>query len=200
MPAGIAGQLRENTVAILEAHYANASSEAVEAKVTVTFEPADAGTIENYAGVMMLADTNFSIPPGAGMNGAAPYAHDTTCAFPADVNIFRIGSHTHKRLAKFEAFHRDVAGAADIAKIYENTDWHAPLEITYPDASPMQVTSTQGFRFSCAWNNETASAIDFGPSVEDEMCIMGAGYWPRIENGPYGLGGVVFCADGTLYY
>lgn len=200
MPTGVAGQLRANTVAILEAHYANASSEAVEARVKVTFEPADPASIDHYAGVMMFADTEFSIPAGAGINGAPMYSHGATCGFPGDVNVFRIGSHAHKRLEKFEIFHHDMNAPADIAKIYENTDWHAPLEITYPDGAPMQVTSTQGFRFTCEWTNETAQAIEFGESVEDEMCLMGAGYYPRIENGPYGLGGVVFCADGTLYY
>ena len=147
--------------------------------------------------MLFFVDREFTIPPGAGIGGAPDYSHTTTCQLPEAVNIFRLGSHTHKRLSRFEIFGYD--GMSPSTRLYENTDWHSPKELSYPDGAPLQVSADEGFSFTCLWFNETANPIEFGASVEDEMCIMGAGYYPRIE-GPLSLGGVVFCLNGTIYY
>ena len=65
----------------------------------------------------------------------------------------------------------------------------------------LSVTANQQLHFECTWKNETDATIDFGESaVDDEMCIVVAGYYPRITDGPIGLGGNVFCLDGQVYY
>lgn len=197
MPEGVAAQLPRNTVLIVEAHYVNAGSTAIEAGAEVTFFPADPATIEHYSGMVVAADLDFAIPPGAGMNGTAPYVHGDVCAMPEAMNVYRLGSHGHKRLAKFEILAHD--GLADGPELYENLDWSSPAEVIYPDGAPLEVAAGEGFRFACTWHNETDAPIEFGSSVEDEMCIMGAAYYPRIE-GQYGLGGVVVCIDGQIYY
>ena len=108
-------------------------------------------------------------------------------------------SHGHKRLTDFQIYTADTTSGADVTKLYESTNWHEPVEQNWPDASPLVTTANEGFRFQCTWNNETANPVVYGPSVENEMCIMGAGYYPRTE-GPMKLGGNLFCLDGNLYY
>jgi hypothetical protein len=198
MPDGVASELDPDTTLILEAHYVNASPNAVTADVTVTLEPAVPGTIHDYAGIIFYMDDAFSIPAGAGF-GSPAYTHSTTCSVPEGLNIFRMTSHGHKRLTDFQIYSEDLSGGTDAGKLYESTNWHEPVEETWPDASPLVTSANQGFRFQCTWNNESSNTIGYGPSVEDEMCIMGAGYYPRVE-GPEQLGGNLFCLDGTLYY
>ncbi len=199
LPAGVARRLEAGTVLILEAHYANASEQTIEARIDVTLDAAEPGTVEQFAGILFYMDTAFSIPPRAGFDGAPLYTHDTTCAVPEGVNVFRLGSHTHKRGSRFEIFRRDLGAGTDVERLYENTDWHEPYELSFPDDAPLRLASGEGFRFACHWTNESDETIEFGPSVDDEMCIMAGGYWPAVE-GPLGMDGNVFCLNGELYY
>lgn len=191
LPSGIARKLEPGTLLIIEAHYANASDAPIDARIDVTLFPATE-PIENYAGILFYMDTEFSIPPQTSL-----FTDGTSCAIPENVNIYRLGSHTHKRGTKVEIF-RNVPAATE-QKIYESTDWSSPVEIVYPDSAPLRIGSGESFRFDCTWSNETDQAIGYGPSVEDEMCIVAAGYWPAVE-GPFGMKGTVYCIDGTLYY
>ncbi len=199
MPPGIAGKLKKHQLVILEAHYVNASTQPLQATAEVTISPAT-GTITNHAGILFYLDTDFSIPPGSGVAGAPVYTHNTTCETPAGINIFRLGSHTHKRGTDVQIFKAPMAVASTGGTmVYENTDWSKPQELDYPADAPLTVGTGEAFRFACSWTNEKTTPIQFGESVEDEMCIMGAGYWPVVE-GTYGLDGNVVCFNGTLYY
>jgi hypothetical protein len=200
MPKGVAGQLPAHALVILEAHYVNASAEPLQASAEVTITPARPGTIQNYAGIIFYLDTAFSVPPGAGMNGAPEYTHSTTCAVPEGIHVFRMGSHTHKHATDFRIDQVTDTSAGFTGQIYENKSWSNPKELDFPDDAPLNIGANQSFRFSCSWTNDSAVALEFGESaVNNEMCIMGAGYWPRVS-GPMNLGGNVLCLDGTLYY
>ena len=196
LPEGIGGDLEEDTIFILEIHFANASGQDIEAFAEVTIDPAPEGAIEQYSGVLFYLNTDFEIPPGAGIDGAPAYAESAVCEVPESVNVFRLQSHTHKRGLRVDGWLADEQGA-EIQKIYKNDDWHAPAQRSFEPALP--VTGGQTIKFECSWSNETADVIEFGPSVEDEMCILGAGYYPRLD-GPLGLRGNVFCIDGDIYY
>lgn len=199
MPTGIAGQLPANTIAILEAHYVNATGADLTANVDVELEPYQ-GTPVGYSGVMFFLDDAFSIPPGAGVNGAAPYEHSTTCEVPEDVNVFRLGSHQHHRGLEFDIT-RDAAAMPYAQTLYQNRNWESPLELRFPDDQPLQIHAHDQFTFDCSWQNETNAPVEFGLSaLTNEMCIMGAGYYPRMTDGPYGLNGLVFCYNGQIFY
>ncbi|HVO29831.1 MAG TPA: hypothetical protein VMV18_03810 [bacterium] len=204
MPPGIAAELPPDALVILEAHYVNASTQDLQAHAEVTLTPMTE-KIDAYAGILFFLDTNFSVPPGAGINGSPAYVHDTTCPVPAGIHVFRMGSHTHKRGLDVKVWQDDVPvatgkPAVDVSMIFENTNWETPAEKDWPDASPLDFGDNQAMHFQCSWQNETNQAIGFGPSANtDEMCIIGAGYWPKVS-GPQNLDGNVFCADGTLYY
>jgi hypothetical protein len=140
----------------------------------------------------------ISIPAGAGENGAPLYSHTTTCPVPAGVNVFRLVSHGHKRLADFKIYEHGMQDDSD-AMLYESTDWANPKQIDFPVDAPLTIGADKGFRFSCSWANETAGAVQYGPTTNDEMCIMAATYYPK-TSGPQNLDGNIFCVDGTLYY
>lgn len=194
-PEGVGGDMDPNAIFIVEVHYANASPDPVEAFADITFHRAKEGAIEQLAGILFYLNADFAIPPGAGFDGTPEHVDGVSCDVPETVNVFRVRSHTHKRGIKVEGW---IDGADRTRKIYKNEDWHAPAEHDFiPE--PLVIAGGEDVRFECTWTNETDGTIDFGPSVEDEMCILGLGYYPRI-NGPYGLDGNVFCYDGEIYY
>jgi hypothetical protein len=46
-------------------------------------------------------------------------------------------------------------------------------------ASPeFSIEANGGFRFSCSWDNKSASSVKFGESANDEMCFFWAYYYP----------------------
>ncbi len=199
LPEGLAARIPEQTVFILEVHYANASNEAIEAAAEVQIFPVDPAEVEEYIGTIFAVDTDFEIPPGAGFDGVPAYSHTTSCPVPAGANVFRLGSHGHQRLDKFEIFHGDVVTGSNLSLVYESDDWHAPEEVELAEEDRLTFTGELGLRFTCTWHNETEQTLEFGESVDDEMCIMGAAYYPAIE-GTLGLDGLIFCLDGDLYY
>lgn len=203
LPDRIGGRLDENEIFILEIHIANASAEAIDAFATVTIDPAPADSIDEYSGILFYMNTDFAIPAGAGIDGAPVHSDAATCAVPRDVNVFRMQSHAHKRMTKAEAWLTDASGF-DAQKIYKNEDWHAPVSRSFDDPA-LSIAGGQNIEFECSWSNETDQVIEFGESVEDEMCIVGLGYYPRIEYDgtgtvPIDMHGNVFCVDGELYY
>ena len=171
----------------------------------MTIEPAPADSIDQYSGILFYVNTEFSIPPGAGVEGAPVYTDDTTCRVPRDVSVFRMQSHNHKRMTRVNTWLTDLDGNKEQV-IYKNEDWHSPVTRDFSDP-PLAVESGRSIHFECSWKNETNDPIVFGPSVEDEMCIVGLGYYPAIEFGdggehtvPIDMNGNVFCLDGELYY
>ena len=203
LPDRIGGHLEENEIFILEVHIANASSEPVEAFATVTIDPAPEDSIDQYSGILFYMNTDFTIPPGAGIDGAPVHTDGAVCAVPRDVNVFRMQSHAHQRMTKAESWLADASGSR-AQKIYKNEDWHSPVSRSFDDPA-LAITAGQAIDFECSWSNETDQNIEFGESVEDEMCIVGLGYYPAIEYDgsgtvPIDMHGNVFCLDGDLYY
>lgn len=198
LPEGIGGELEEDTIFILEVHFANASPQPVTAFAEVTIEPAPEGSVEQYSGILFYLNNDFQIPARAGFDGAPTYTEGVVCPVPESVNVYRTQSHTHKRGLRVDGWLADPEGT-ERQHIYKNEDWHAPVSREFA-APGLAVAAGQTIKFECTWENETDATIGFGPSVEDEMCILGLGYYPRIENGPLGLRGNVFCVDGQVYY
>ena len=205
LPEGIGGRLQENEIFILEVHIANASEQTLEAFATVSINPAPAGSIEQYSGILFYMNSDFSIPPGAGIEGAPVHTDEAVCRVPRDVNVFRMQSHTHKRMTRVNTWLTDADGK-DEQVIYKNEDWHAPVSRDFKDPT-LAIQSGKNIRFECSWTNETDNPVEFGPSVEDEMCIVGLGYYPAIEfddggehTVPIDMRGNVFCVDGDLFY
>ena len=206
LPEGIGGRLDENEIFILEIHIANAGETTLDAWAEVTINPADPKDIDQYSGILFYLNTDFSIPPGAGIGGAEPHEDSAVCAVPNDVTVFRMQSHAHKRMKRVDAWHADT-NAIDKQHIYKNEDWHSPVSRSFVDP-PLSIAANETIKFTCAWENETENPIEFGESVNDEMCIVGLGYYPRIEpedspvGNQYGIDmhGNVFCLDGELWY
>ena len=196
LPEGVVGELKENTIFILELHFANASNESIEAFADVTIYPTEKQEGDEYNGILFFMNTDFAIPPGAGMDGSEAHTDGTVCEVPEDLNVFRMQSHTHKRGIKVEGWH-SKPGTATPQKIYKNEDWHAPVSRVFEEPA-LAMTAGDQIAFECTWTNETDDrVIEYGPSVEDEMCILGLAYYPRLLGM---LDGNVFCFNGNVYY
>lgn len=195
MPEGVYGEIDPDTVFILELHFANATSEPIEAFAEVTIFPEQKGEDDVYSGILFFMNNDFVIPAGAGVGDTPPHVDEAVCEVPRNVNVFRAQSHTHWRGLRVEGWH-EAGGALTSRKIYKNEDWHAPVAREFVDPVLAMAEGDQ-VRFACTWQNPGTEAVEFGPSVDDEMCILGLGYYPRVSGL---LRGNVFCFDGQVYF
>ena len=44
--------------------------------------------------------------------------------------------------------------------------------------APLRLTAGEGLRFQCDYVNATSLELRFGVNAADEMCTLGATYWP----------------------
>lgn len=159
---------------VLESHYANASTDEVTAQVTVDFFTIPHGDVEDYLQTALLSYDDFEIPPVT-----PDYTDGASISEIPGLSIWMLSSHTHKRMTNFTA---DRVEAGIPTRIYENDDWHAPVQTVFDP--PFVGQAGNELAWSCTWNNETDQPIHFGPTTEDEMCILVATFFPALDYSP----------------
>lgn len=159
---------------ILENHYANADTVEITGSVTVDFFTIDHSDVDDYMQTALLVYDNFAIPPVTNdhMDG------DSINQIPG-LSIWMLSSHTHSRMTNFTA---DKIEAGIPTRIYENTDWHAPVQTIFDP--PFLGKAGDQLSWTCTWNNETDAFIYFGPTTADEMCILVATFFPALDYSP----------------
>jgi hypothetical protein len=159
---------------ILESHYANAGEVDVTAQVTVDFFTIAHDDVDDYLQTALLVYDDFVIPPVT--NG---YLDGASFNEIPGLSIWMLSSHTHSRMTMFTA---DRVEAGIPTRIYENTDWHAPVQTVFDP--PFVGKAGNELAWACTWNNETDHPIYFGPTTDDEMCILVATFFPALDYSP----------------
>jgi hypothetical protein len=173
-PEGKAMPLFGGEQLILESHYANASTDTITGSVDVDFFTMPHDKVDDYLQTLLLVYDEFEIPPTT--NG-----FEAGTAYPEipGVNVWMMSSHTHKRMTNFIA--EETNGGVS-TEIYQNDDWHAPYQKIFDP--PLVGKSNTQLGFRCTWNNETDHPIYFGPTTEDEMCILVITIFPAFDYSP----------------
>jgi len=159
---------------ILENHYANADTVEITGSVTVDFFTMDHADVVDYMQTLLVVYDDFVIPPSTN-----DYTDGDTVSQIPGLSVWMMSSHTHKRMTNFTV---DNVQAGTPTRIYENTDWHAPIQRIFDP--PFVGKSGDQLAWACTWNNETVSPIVFGPTTEDEMCIMVITVFPAFDYSP----------------
>lgn len=173
-PEGKAMPLFGGEQLILESHYANASTEEITGSVEVEFFTIPHDKVDDYLQTLLLVYDEFVIPP-------TTMGYEDGYAYPEipGINVWMMSSHTHKRMTNFVA--EEVTGGV-ATQIYQNDDWHAPVQKIFDP--PLAGKSNTDLAFRCTWNNETDQPIYFGPTTEDEMCILVVTIFPAFDYSP----------------
>lgn len=173
-PEGKAMPLFAGEQLILETHYANASTDAITASVDVDFFTIAHDKVVDYLQTLLLVYDEFEIPPTT--NG---YEDGYAYSEIPGINVWMMASHTHKRMTNFTA---SEIGPSETTQVYENSDWHSPVQKIFDP--PLAGKSNTQLGFRCTWNNETDHPIHFGPTTEDEMCILVVTIFPAFDYSP----------------
>jgi hypothetical protein len=184
LPAGAGALLHAHEMVRIEAHYLNASSQALTPGATVTVRGVPAAQAGSYqpAGFGVWATEKIAIPPNA--------SGDTGSLFQAGIGgttIFGVTSYEHALGTDVTV--RTASGPADAqgTVVLDDKNWWNPALVAV--SPPAAQDGRGGLAFRCTWLNTTTSAVAFGESASGEVCLVGVYYYP--SKGPD------VCIDGA---
>lgn len=167
-PDNVAMKVPGHTVLLMNAHYINASSEALEPEVAINLWTAPGDQVTEEGDILFLY--NPFIKVGANGTGRARWR----CPVLGDITVGSIQSHMHKRGVGFAGM---LVGDAPF---YENDDWdNVPVK---DFGVGMPVSKGQAFDYYCDYQNSEGHDIYQGPRTTDEMCMLIGPYWPANVN------------------
>ena len=176
LPPGIAHKFEPGEVVILQTHYVNASTEALDAHVALTLHTVNPAEVEQEAGSIIFSNTNISVPPHGKQRVTM------TCKIPFDIHPAQLWSHMHKWGTRFVATTDDSEAAVALGdSLYTELSWNEPKPRTYPHDPPITIRAGKTITFSCDFENDTNNTLKYGDSaVTNEMCLLHGTYWPRM--------------------
>jgi hypothetical protein len=176
---------------MINVHYLNASSTAVNASVQITLYPAKAGVVKTHVGTLFLDQTGISIPTSA--TKLQPTDSSSTwsgnSSLPADYSIFTSWQHMHQTAINFTA-------STNGKVFYSDSNWDSPglfyhaNGMTEPSTatgqlSAIPMTNSQSITWDCSYYNNTGSTLTFGDSAaKNVMCIYLGQYYPADASNP----------------
>jgi Copper type II ascorbate-dependent monooxygenase, C-terminal domain len=198
-PQGVAYTLTANQMIRIEMHYINATAAATTLVSTTTLIPTTDYQYE--AGFLFIGDPDITLPPMASTT-LGPEFFQAPAKY-ADVNFFAITGHEHK-LGTGVTIETATSLSDPGTSIYNVPGWLWSEPATVTSNPPFKLPTNGGFKFTCTWDNTTASTVTFGESATDEMCFFWAYYYPsqgdevcfHTNQVP---GGIDICCPGSPY-
>jgi hypothetical protein len=172
-PTGVGLPLAAGEILLMQTHYLNASSQALDARADLTLDVSDGTGITTHAGILFFYDPFIDVPPAS--SGARAQMR---CAIPSDVTLFTAASHYHARGDDYAAYVDAPDGTAGATPFYTSNNWDDPT----PLKAPVAVAAGSRIRFSCGYQNTdpTKEYFQGQSAADDEMCTFFAIYYPEM--------------------
>ncbi len=155
----------------IEMHWYNTTPSPAEVSGDVEFEILPEGQPVIESSFAFWGTAAIDIPPSS--------EADTGMLFQramSDTKAFAVTTHQHQRGTRMQVYKARSATDYDSVPLTESTDWaEPPLVMLDP---PVTFDVGEGLAYRCQWSNPTNQYIDFGESVDDEMCFLWAYYYP----------------------
>ena len=168
-PRGVARHVAPDAVMLLEWHVVNATTAKVAAEAALNLwyatEPqlVPAGTLSYYH-------------PFIHVPAHASATVNLRCAVPDQLTLLWATSHMHAHGVGHTS--RLVGDGAAPLPLFETDQWDDPPMRSFVE----EIRAAPGdfIEFDCRFHNNGSLAVIEGPSVDDEMCMFIAGYYPRM--------------------
>ena len=167
LPPGIAIRVPPKAVLLMNAHYINTSTQALQPEVHVDLLTLEESELEQEGGLLFWYNP-FIKAPGQGQGSA-----QMICDLPGDVTLTNAQSHMHARGVGYEAV---LSGPQGDQTIYVSDQWEdVPVEV-YDGG--MAISGGSRLAFTCRYDNPGMDAVLQGPRSTDEMCMFIGSYYP----------------------
>ncbi|MBL8627796.1 MAG: hypothetical protein JNK64_41310 [Myxococcales bacterium] len=160
-PGNLVYKIPPGAQIVINHHYLNAGTEAVDGQSVVNLEFADPGQTYTPSGSTAFLDSTIQVPPGVS-------AFETTCNVDRTLKLWYFAPHMHRWGTRIQIDHTHAATTERLFDTawQESFTFHPPELRWEPDAPKMFVPGDQ-LKVRCEWNNDTAGPLGFG----FEMCV-----------------------------
>ncbi len=163
-PEGVAMPVRAGAVLLMNAHYLNATPQALTPEVAINLWTSPADTISVEGDLLFLYNPFIRVE--ANSTARARWR----CPVHQDITVLAVQSHMHKRGVGYAAM---VTGEEPF---YENDRWAEVPTGRFEGGMPVAAGST--LDYWCDYASEEANDIYQGPRTTDEMCMLIGPYYP----------------------
>jgi hypothetical protein len=181
LPTGAAYQFEAGQMVRMEAHYLNASPNAIMGMGTIELTEGDPDPSKYQAADIMFCGTVTALSPGLG-TGVPPGMTTLPAGFyapPAGIKVFGLTTHEHKR-GSLMTIDKSTSTAPG-ANLVMGTPYDNPPFVIYRDNDLLTFGANEGLRWQCEYNNTTTTTYYFGQSAQsNEMCFLWAYYYPSV--------------------
>ncbi|MDP2315644.1 MAG: hypothetical protein Q8P41_22290 [Pseudomonadota bacterium] len=167
-PDGVALPLAAHQPMMIDYHLLNTGDEPMTGEVWINLHFREADDEPEAARLYVMANITGIDVPAQGEQTLT-----TTCSFPSDATVLSLTPHMHAHGRSFTA---SVVSPAGETPLLDTTRWENP-ETTWFDPT-LAVSAGDAIRFTCAYTNDGDEPIGFGPTADDEMCMLFGYHWP----------------------
>ena len=147
-------------------HYLNLKDESIVAMTKLNFHAAPCdGLVE--MGQFGFYNQDIAIPPHG------KQATTMNATFTQDVYVWDLFRHTHRWGTDVPISY--YKGPHDGELIFNSPDYELGAGYRFPE--PVLIKKGEGFTFVCNYENNTDKWIRFGPTADDEMCMLLGTWW-----------------------
>jgi hypothetical protein len=197
LPPTVAYTLEAHQMVRIELHYINATQAPVQ--LTATMTVTSTADYKQDADFLFMGNADISLPPGA-KTTLGPTYFPLSVVNLGQINVFALTGHEHQ-LGTSVTVATATSPSDPGTSVYDPPGWLWSEPATVVHDPPFVVDTDGYFKFSCSWDNTSASTVTFGESANDEMCFFWAYYYPSrgsevcvtTKRG----GGHTFCCPGA---
>ena len=173
LPDGVAMTIKPGTVVLLNTHYINTTSGALDVDARINLYTVAKETVKQEAGIIFFYNPFIHVPA----HGKATAR--MVCPVKNDITLVNAQSHMHRRGMGYEANVVDGAGAM-MEQMYTNTKWEG-VPVKQWDGGHTLKGGTF-IDYHCDYQSNEDHDINQGLTTKDEMCMFIGSYYPRDEN------------------
>jgi hypothetical protein len=187
LPEGVAFRLLKGNAILLNVHFLNTSSQAVDGQSVVDFKFAEVEPGRKVASLFVNGNSSFKLGPNAKAQATAE------CPIGREIDFILFTNHMHDYgTAAITRLGRSGAAAAEL--VHDDPVWTYEMQFnaTYSRwslAEPLHLVPGDKLVTDCAWLNMSAETVTF----PREMCF-GIGYFLTDGKGP-----TPGCFDGRWF-
>jgi hypothetical protein len=173
-PDGIGLHVRAHQQFVVETHYINSSTSAIEVKGSFSIRYAPVGTVTQRAAPYFFGTTNIDLTPGA------TQSLEASCSPPDPISLLRIFGHEHRYGTGVTV--DLVQGGATPSALYHTTQWDSPPPLLFDPV--LSLAPTDALHVKCDWSNTGSAELTY----PKEMCFAIGMYYPA--------NGALVCLNG----
>lgn len=174
LPPDVAFKINANQMVRLELQAYNPTASDVTATVTSTF--GFRASAAHDAGLLFLLEPNINVPAGGTLTTNSAILPDTSLA---NARYFGFIGYENGHGVGVTLGVGPSGGPYSPLYVPTTYNWDAPPRVTL--GAPLTFATSNVFGLSCTWNNTGGStALHFGTSPADEVCMAGAYYYEDV--------------------